>query len=106
MGEVRVVEGLRRPGGEIGDARDQLGREPLADERRGRGGRRARLRGDRADDEPGVADDVTLHPESDGDAEHREIERAAPPELQVRGAPRSEERRVGKEWRSRWSRYA
>src|SRR5256886_8387814 len=64
-----------------------LFRSPLADERRGRGGRRARLRGDRADDEPGVADDVPLHPEGDGDAEHREIERAAPPELQVRGAP-------------------
>src|SRR5207245_119664 len=67
MREVRVVERLRRPRGETGDARDQFRREPPADERGGGGGRGARLGSDRADDDPGVADDVALHPDGDGD---------------------------------------
>src|SRR2546428_462904 len=79
--------GRRRPGGEAGAGRVGLGGGPPADGRGGRGGRGAGLGGDRADDDPGVADDVALHPDGDGDAEPREIERAAPPELQIRGAP-------------------
>src|SRR2546426_3224155 len=69
MREVRVVERLRRPRGETGDARDQLRREPPADERGGSGGRGARVWGDRAGDDPGGAGDGPPPPGGGGGAQ-------------------------------------
>src|SRR2546429_236407 len=71
-----------------GDTRpDTLSRHALADECRRGLLRRPRLGGDSAEHDASFTDHVALHPGRHGHPEHREIERAASPELQVHRAP-------------------
>src|SRR5438309_1907960 len=69
------------------DAAGRLPRDALAEECRRGLLRRRRLGGDSAEHDASLTDHVALHPGRHGHPEHREIERAAPPKLQVHRAP-------------------
>ena len=87
VAEVGIVERLRGTGRQVGNVRDQLGAHALADQRRRGLLRRTGLGGDRAEHDASVADHVVLQPGRHRHPEHGEIERAAPPQLEVCRAP-------------------
>src|SRR2546427_2348039 len=87
MREVRIVQGLGGPVRGLGHALDELGAEPLSHEEGRRVGSRPGLGGDRAEGDRGFLDRVTFHPERHRDAQHREVEGAAPAQLEIGGAP-------------------
>ena len=66
---------------------DHLGREPLADRAPPTPSIASRgCRGDRAEHDARLAHGVAVEPHAHRHAEHREVERAAPSQLQIRGA--------------------
>src|SRR5262245_9516924 len=87
MAEVGIVQRLRGARRQVGDPGDQVTGHALAHERRRGLLDRAGLRGNRTEHDPSFADDAAVHPGSHRHAEHRKVERAPTPQLEVCGAP-------------------